>query len=176
MPSRHLPGRMGDTVLGKFEILNRKLSEWCEWIGLAGLLLMMVTTCVDVVGAKVFNLPVLGAIDIVMLCQIVAISFAASMTLITGRHIQVEFFYDFLSRRAQAVISAIADLLGIGLFIVIIWRLYDLGRSFQATGEYSMTIYIPYYPFAYGIAFASIPVCLILLVEFLKSFVKKVQK
>lgn len=163
-------------MLGKFETFNRKLSEWCEWIGLAGLLLMMVTTCVDVVGAKVFNLPVLGAIDIVMLCQIVAISFAASMTLIMGRHIQVEFFFDFLPKRAQTVISAIMDLLGLGLFIVIIWRLYNLGYSFQSSGEYSMTIYIPYYPFSYGMAFAAIPVCLILLVEFLKLFTRKVQK
>lgn len=163
-------------MLGKFEAFNRKLSEWCEWVGLAGLLLMMVTTCVDVVGAKVFNLPVLGAIDIVMLCQIVAISFAASMTLITGRHIQVEFFYDFLPRRAQTVISAFVDFLGLGLFVVIIWQLYKMGASFQASGEYSMTIFIPYYPFAYGIAFASIPVFLILLVEFLKSFTRKVQK
>lgn len=163
-------------MLDKFEKLNRTLSEWCEWVGLAGLLLMMVTTCVDVVGAKVFNLPVLGAIDIVMLCQIVAISFGASMTLIAGRHIQVEFFFDFLPQGARNVIGAIVDLLGLGLFIVIIWRLYALGYSFQSTGEYSMTIYIPYYPFAYGIAFAAIPVCLILLVEFLKSLRGKVQK
>jgi TRAP-type C4-dicarboxylate transport system permease small subunit len=163
-------------VLGKIEKLNRRLSEWCEWIGLGGLLLMMVTTCVDVVGAKVFNLPVLGAIDIVMLCQIVAISFAASMTLLAGRHIQVEFFYDILPRRAQAVISSIVFLLGLGIFIVIIWRLFMLGYSFQNSGEYSMTIYIPYYPFAYGMAFAFIPICLIFLVEFLKSLTRKVQK
>jgi len=163
----------GNSVLEKFERVNRRLSGWCEWIGLVGLLLVMVITCIDVVGAKVFKLPLLGALDIVMLSQIVTISFAASMTLILGRHIQVEFVFTLLPRRAQAIINSIVLLLGLGLFIVIIWRLCVLGYSFQTSGEYSPTAYIPLYPFAYGIALGSIPVWLVFLLEFLKSLTKK---
>ena len=163
-------------MLGKFDRFNRRLSGWCEWLGLAGLLLMMVITCIDVVGAKVFKSPLLGALDIVVLSQIVAISFAASMALILGRHIRVEFAFNLLPRRAQAVINSCVLLLGLGLFIVIIWRLCVLGHSFQTSGEYSATAYIPLYPFAYGIALASIPVCLVLLLEFLKSLTSRVQK
>lgn len=163
-------------MLGTFERFNRRLSSWFEWIGLAGLLIVMLITCIDVVGAKVFLWPVLGALDIVMLSQIVAIAFAASMALILGRHIRVEFFVARLPRRAQAVIEIIVSLLGLGLFIVIVWRLCVLGYSFQTSGEYSATAHIPYYPFAYGIALASIPVCLVFLVEFLKSLTKMVHR
>jgi TRAP-type C4-dicarboxylate transport system permease small subunit len=163
-------------MLDKFERFNRRLSDWFEWIGFAAMLVIMVITCVDVVGAKVFKAPVLGSIDIVMLCQVVAISFAASMTLIAGRHIKVEFFFPLFPRLAQRVINSVIHLLGLGLFIVIIWRLYVLGYSFQTSGQYSMTIYIPYYPFAYGVAFACIPACLVLLVEFLRSLTKGGQK
>ena len=173
------PPKYGEesSVLGKFDRFNRRLSGWCEWLGLAGMLLMMVITCIDVVGAKVFKSPLLGAIDIVMLSQIVVIAFAASMALILGRHIRVEFFIKLLPRRAQAVINSIVLLLVLGLFIVIIWRLSVLGHTFQTSGEYSPTAYIPLYPFAYGIALASIPVCLVFLLEFLKSLKKiKVQK
>jgi len=120
---------------------------------------MMVITCIDVVGAKVFLWPVLGALDIVMLSQI-----------------RVEFFVARLPRRAQAVIDSVVFLVGLGLFIVIIWRLCVLGHSFQTSGEYSVTAHIPLYPFAYGIALASIPVCLVLLLEFLKSLTKMVQR
>ncbi|MHC4807937.1 MAG: TRAP transporter small permease [Planctomycetota bacterium] len=130
----------------------------------------------DVVGAKVFLWRLLGAIDIVMLSQIVAIAFAASMALILGRHIRVEFFFNLLPRRAQAVINSCVLLLGLGLFSVIVWRLCVLGYSFQTSGEYSATAHIPLYPFAYGIALASIPVCLVLLLEFLKSLTKRVQR
>ena len=163
-------------MLDKIEKLNRRLSGWFEWIGLAGLLLMMVTTCIDVVGAKVFHWRLFGAIDIVMLSQLVAISFATSMALILGQHIRVEFFFNMWSRRTQAVINSVVLLLGLGLFMMIIWRLCVLGYSFQTSGEYSATAHIPYYPFAYGVALASIPVCLVFLLEFLKSIRRIVQR
>jgi TRAP-type C4-dicarboxylate transport system permease small subunit len=111
-----------------------------------------------------------------MLAQLVAISFAAGITMIEGRHIQVEFFVNILPRRLQYIIDSIVLFLGLALFSAIIWRVCVLGYSFQTSGEYSATIYIPYYPFAYGIALASIPVWLILLVQFLKSLAKSVNK
>ena len=163
-------------MLDKFERFNRRLSSWCEWLGIIAMLLMMVITCIDVVGAKIFLSPLLGAIDIVMLSQIVAISFAASMALIIGRHIRVEFFFNLLPQRAQVVIDSFVLLLGLGLFIVIIWRLGVLGHSYQTSGEYSATAYIPLYPFAYVIALASIPVCLVFLQRFLKSLTKRGEK
>ena len=163
-------------MLDKFEKFNRRLSGWFEWIGLAALLVMMLITCIDVIGAKVFKSPILGALDVVQLSQIVAIGFAASMTLIVGRHIQVEFFFDLLPRRVQAVISPIILLIVLLFFIVIIWQIGVLGYSFQASGEYTATAYIPLYPFAYAVALAFIPVCLVLLVEFLKSFKQRAEK
>ena len=80
-------------MLDTLERFNRRLSDWFEWIGLAGMLLMVAITCIDVVGAKIFRWRLFGALDIVMLSQIVAIAFAVSMALILGRHIQVEFFF-----------------------------------------------------------------------------------
>lgn len=137
---------------------------------------MMVITCIDVVGAKVFQWRLFGAIDIVQLSQIVAISFAASMTLILGRHIQVEFFVTRFPRRIQAVINSLIFLLGLGLFVLIIWRLCVIGYSFKASGEHSATASIPYYPFAFAIALASLPVCFVLLQGFLKSIRGVVQR
>ena len=163
-------------LLDKIEKFNRSLSGWFEWIGLAGLLVVMFITCIDVIGAKLFLRPVFGALDIVMLSQLVAISFAAAFALILGRHVRVEFFVTRLPRRAQAIIDSIISLLGLALFILIIWRLCVYGYSLQTGGEVSATALIPLYPFAYGIAFASIPVCLVFLLEFLKSLARIVKK
>lgn len=155
----------------KFERFNRLISVWFEWIAFAALLLMMVITCVDVVGAKVFKWRLLGALDIVTLSQIVAIGFAASMTLIVGQHISVEFFFNIMPRPMQKVIHGFVLTLSLGLFVLIIWQVCVLGYSFQESGEYSPTIYIPLYPFAYALAFACIPVCLILIQTFIKVVV-----
>ena len=163
-------------MLDKFERFNRRLSGWFEWVGLAAMLLIMMITCIDVVGAKAFRWRLLGALDYVMLLQTVAIAFAAGMALILGRHIRVEFFFKLLPERLQKVIDSIVILIGVGLFILVIWRLLELGYSFQTSGEYSPTAYIPLYPFAYGVALASIPLCLVLVFEFLKSLTKKEQR
>ncbi|MHC4687689.1 MAG: TRAP transporter small permease [Planctomycetota bacterium] len=162
--------------LEKFEKFNRSLSSWFEWIGLFGLLVVMFITCIDVIGAKLFLRPIFGAIDIVVLSQLVAISFACAFALILGRHVRVEFFVARLPRRAQAVIDSIVFLLGLTLFILIIWRLCVYGYSLQTGGEVSATARIPLYPFAYGIALASIPVCLVFLLEFLKSLTRIAKK
>ncbi|MCK4787340.1 MAG: TRAP transporter small permease [Desulfobacteraceae bacterium] len=163
-------------MLSKLEKFNRLLSGWFEWIGLAGLLTVMFITCIDVIGAKVFLKPVLGAIDIVVLGQLVAISFAAAFSLILGRHVQVEFFVPRLPRRAQAVTDSIVFLLGLILFILIIWRLCVYGYSLQTGGEVSATARIPMAPFAYGIALASVPVCLVFFLKFVNSVIRIVKK
>ena len=159
----------GREMLNKLEEFNRRLSAWFEWIGVVGMLLMVLITCIDVIGAKVFNSPLLGAIDIVELAQIVALSFANSMTLIVGRHIRVEFVFNKLSRNTQNLVNTIVNFLLLVLFIIIIWRVIVHGYSFQSSGEYSMTAYIPYHPFTYGIAIACIPVLLTFLIVFIKS-------
>ena len=164
------------SALEKFEKFNRRLSDWFEWIGLAGFLVMMFITCIDVIGAKLFLLPVFGAIDIVMLSQVVAISFAAAAALILGRHVRVEFFVVMLPRRVRALIDIIIHLLGLTLFIVIIWRLCVYGYLLQTGGEESATARIPLAPFAYSIALASIPVCLVFLLEFLNAIVRMAKR
>lgn len=162
-------------LLDKFEKLNTRLSRWCEWISIVAMLLIVAITCVDVVGAKVFMWRLAGAIDLVMLSQLVVVAFAAGMTLIKGRHIRVEFFIKRLPQRVQNVVDSIVLFLLLVLFSTIIWRVIVLGYSFQTSGESSATVYIPYYPFAYGIALASIPVWLILFVQLIKMLKKSVR-
>lgn len=164
------------TVLSKFENFNRRLSGWLEWIGVIGLLVMMFITCIDVLLAKLFTLPIQGAIDVVMFSQLIAIAFALALTLILGRHIQVEFFVSRLPGRTQAVIDSIVSLLGLAFFIIVVWQLYGLGHSFQIAGEKSMSqLRIALFPFPYAIALASIPVCLVFLQKFLNSLFRVVK-
>ena len=162
-------------MLDKFEKFNRRLSEGAQWIGFAALFLIVVLTCVDVVGAKVFRTPVFGALDMVILAQLIAISFAVAITLIMGRHVQVEFFVMLLPKRLQSGITCMVNFLGLGLFILIVWRLFAYGYGMQIGGEESMTAGIPLAPFAYAAAVGCIPVCLIYLQKLLTSIVKAVK-
>jgi len=164
------------SVLSGTEQFNRHVIMWLEAVGVIAILTMMVITCVDVMGAKILLLPVLGAIDIVMLAQLVAISFGTASALILGRHVTVEFFVMFLPPRLQAAVEVLVNLLGLLLFVIITWRLIIYGYYMQTGGEVSPTARIPLYLFAYGIAFASIPVCLTFLLEGFKSLTRVMKK
>ncbi|MBW1945793.1 MAG: TRAP transporter small permease subunit, partial [Deltaproteobacteria bacterium] len=101
---------------------------------------------------------------------------AASITLIVGRHIQVEFFVLLLPKRLQVIIDCIVHLFGFALFSLIVWRLFVFGYSFQTGGEETATAQIPLFPFVYFAAVACIPVCLVFLHHFMESIIKVVKK
>jgi TRAP-type C4-dicarboxylate transport system permease small subunit len=163
-------------VLEEFDRFNHKISFWVEWVGLAGLLLMMFITCIDVIGAKVFKIPVPGALDIVMISQLLAISFTIAASLILGRHVEVEFFVPLLPKTLQIIVDSVVHLLCLSLFAVICWRLFAYGYSMQMGNEVSPTIRIPLYGFAYGAAVSCMPVCLIYLHRFIFSIIRIAKK
>ena len=160
----------------KYEKVVHLLSRWFSWIGFAGLLLMMLITCFDVIAAKIFVWPIPGSIEFVMLSQLLAIAFIASLAQITGRHVRVEFFTAKLSRPAQALIDGIMALFLLFFFALIVWRLYVYGNSLRAGAQVSPTAGIALYPFAYAISFACLLLCAVFVLEFLKSILEVTKK
>jgi TRAP-type C4-dicarboxylate transport system permease small subunit len=163
-------------LLSTVDKYNRHLITGLEWVGSVGFLAMMVITCIDVIGGKIFLVPVFGSIDIVQIAQLVATSFACGSALIFGRHVQVEFFTVMFPERVQAAISVVVNLLGLFLFVVIVWRLTLYGHYMQTGREVSATARIPLYPFAYGAALGSLPVCLVLLSQLITSLSRTLKK
>lgn len=162
-------------MLEKFKRFNEALAGWVEWIGFGAIVFMVVLTCIDVLGSKLFRLPVPGSLDMMMLAQLIAVSFAAAMTLIRDRHVSVEFFVVLLPRRAQALIDCVVQLLCLGLFVIIVWRLFDHGYHLQTGGEQTPTIQLPVAPFSYAAALAMVSVCLVFAQQFLRSILRVVR-
>jgi TRAP-type C4-dicarboxylate transport system permease small subunit len=159
----------------KFKKFNEMLSGWAEWVGFFAVFLMIVITCVDVVGAKLFLSPLFGALDIMMMAQLIAVSFAGAMALLRNRHVQVEFFMVIFPKRFQALVSCLIQLLCMAFFIVVVWRLFTHGLHFQAGGEETPTARIPMAPFSYAAAVGIIPMCLVFLQLFLGSILRLVK-
>jgi TRAP-type C4-dicarboxylate transport system permease small subunit len=171
-------GKMGTNFEGRLNQLNkftRSLSRYFEWIGVIGIILMFLVNFIDVVGAKLFLWPVPGATEVIGFSQIVAIAPAIAFTLLLNRHIRVEFIIMRLPKRIGATISSFSSFLGLVTFVLILWQSFLYGQSLQKAGEIGSTSRIPFYPFAYFIAFCSIPVCLAFLVEVLTSLSEAVK-
>lgn len=160
----------------RLEKFANSFSNWLNWIAGAGLVGMLGLTVFDIIGNKFFKHPIPGGIEVVALLGVVVTAFAIAYTKIMRGHIQVEFAVMRLPKRTQAAIAAFVSLLGLALFVLLTWRSIDYGLSLQASGTVTMTQEFPFYPFVYATAFCCIPVCLVLLVEFLKSVMKAVKK
>ncbi|HSB06737.1 MAG TPA: TRAP transporter small permease [Thermodesulfobacteriota bacterium] len=158
-----------ETCLNRVEKFTRSFSRSLESLGVIGFLLMFLVNLVDVVGAKLFLCPLPGSVEIISFSQIVAIAPAIAFTLILGRHIRVDFIIDRLPKRVRATITSISSLLSLILFALVLWQSYLYGVSLQRAGEIGSTSHLPFFPFAYLIALCSIPVCLVFLVEVLRS-------
>ncbi len=166
-------------MTGKIERLEKfahSSSHWVNWVAGVGLVAMFGLIVADIIGIKFFKQPIPGAIEMVGFLGAVVTAFAIAFTQVRRGHIQVEFFVMRLPKHAQAGVTALVSLLGIALFGLLAWQSYDFGRTLQVTGEVSMTQRIPFYPFVYAIAFCCLPICLLLVVDFLKSVTKAVKK
>ncbi len=170
---------------GKIECLERfanSFSNWLNWVAGVGLVGMLALTVGDIFGIKLaqagvpFFRPIPGGIEVVAFLGVVVTGFAIAYTQVLRGHIKVEFVVMRLPQRVQAVIGAFVALLGLALFVLLAWQSVKYGLSLQTTGTVSMTQKIPFYPFVHGIAFCCIPVCLLLVVEFLRSVMKAVKK
>lgn len=142
-----------------------RLSNWGEWIGVIGIIVMVALTCIDVVGAKLFLLPVPGCIEIVSLVQVATIVFAVAVTQREGGHISVEMFVSNFPARVRAVVKIFTSLLGLVLFVLLIYKGIGLGNEYFEAKEVTATVLIPFYPFAYAFSIALLPIAMMMLVD-----------
>ncbi len=103
-------------------------------------------------------------------------AFGIAYTQVQHGHFQVEFFVMRLPARLRAGVSVLVSAMGFALFALLCWQSVEYGVSLINSGEVSMTSRIPFYPFVFAIAFCCIPVCLVLLVEMLKSIMRVMQE
>jgi TRAP-type C4-dicarboxylate transport system permease small subunit len=152
-----------------------RLSMWGEWIGVAGVIIMVVVTCADVLGAKLFMAPVPGSTEIISLVQVAAIVFAVAATQRHKGHISVEMFVGSLPPRVRSLSNAFTACLGAVLFVLLIVEGVRLGNEYLDAGEVTATVQIPFYPFAYAFSVALLPVALMLVVDVVEALKEAVR-
>lgn len=162
--------RPAGPFLEGLERFNRSLAAAAEAVALAALVFMVALTCVDVAGTKLLLRPVPGSLDMMMMAQLVGVTFAAAPTLVAGRHVTVDFLVALLPERARAALALAVDAALLALFVIIVWRLCAEGAELQASREVTPTAAIPLAPFAYAAGLGTIPVCLVLVERLLVQF------
>ena len=153
-----------------------RLRSAVEWLSrfinmFAGIAItfIMVLTVLDVI-LRSFRRPIVGTYELVAFSGAVVIGFAIPLTSWMRGHIYVDSFIAKLPKTARSVCNLITRCMGIGLFFLIGWNLIKVGMDLQRSGEVSLTLQLPFYPVAYGVAVSCLVQCLVLLVDIAKIF------
>jgi TRAP-type C4-dicarboxylate transport system permease small subunit len=142
--------------------LIRRIAGIMYWVAGVALAAMMFLTVADVV-LRYFKMPIVGTYEIVSLLGAVVIGFAVPQTTLERGHVLMDFFTGRLPFGGQRMFHFLTRLLAILTFYIIGWNLYKLGNDLWQTGQVSLTLKIPEYPVAYGIAVCCLFECLVLL-------------
>jgi TRAP-type C4-dicarboxylate transport system permease small subunit len=157
----HLMKKLGDTI--------HSITGGANWIAAAALVAMMLLTCSDVV-LRFFRHPITGTYEMVGLLGTVVIALSLAHTTEEKGHISVEFIVERLPKRVREILDAANRFIAIVLFGIVAWQSIRYALDLRASGEVSLTIQMPIYPFILSIAGGCILVCLVLAYDLYMTF------
>ena len=137
----------------------KKKSTILEWIqqkmltmGAVCLMGMAIVTCCDII-SRFFNYPIFGSEEIVTIFAVLVIGFTLPFAYTQKSHISVEMLVRYLSKKKQAYLKCITDIIALILFFIVTWRMILYAMVMQKTGEVSMNLDIPQYYILYLLSF-----------------------
>jgi TRAP-type C4-dicarboxylate transport system permease small subunit len=158
--------------------ISKDLAKILYWIAGFAIVSMMLLTCTDIIlrlGVTLYHryhlwflspfMPIPGTYELVCFLGAIAVSFAMAHTSVEKGHVAVSLIVQLLPKRAQALIGSITSSFGLIFFALLSWQSMLYANDLRSSGEVSLTLQLPFYPFVYGISFAAVAVCLVLIVE-----------
>jgi TRAP-type C4-dicarboxylate transport system permease small subunit len=135
---------------------------------------MVFLVCVNIVLRRVWR-PILGTYEIVEFLAAVVISFSLAHCAVQKGHVAVGMLVERFSKRTQAIIDIITEIVSISIFALVAWVSFTYATSKWQSGEVSLTLRMPFYPFIYAVCLGCVMMCLVLFVDLLKSISKVVK-
>jgi len=147
----------------------RRFSGWMNGLSGIVLFLMMMLTVVDV-ALRIFWRPITGTYELVAMAGAVVVAFAIPQTSWDNAHIFVDFLLENRSQTVKRVFGLFARLLGAVLFVILGYYLFTKSNHLFRSGDVSLTLGIPYYPVAYGLAFCAFMEAFVLVLQIAALF------
>jgi TRAP-type C4-dicarboxylate transport system permease small subunit len=144
--------------------MTHRVSVWMNALGGIILVLMMLLTAADVV-MRLFGRPITGTYELVALAGAMVVAFAIPQTTREKANVMVDFLVEGRSESVKRVLFVFTKILGIILFVLIAWYLFQKATDLYRQGDVTSTLQFPFYPAAYGLAFCCFIESLVLLME-----------
>lgn len=147
--------------------LTEKISRGLNVIALCALTFIMLLTVSDVV-LRYFGHPIVGTFEVVGFCGAIVIGFSLPLTTWDRGHIFVDFLTQKMPKGGKKMLDLATRGASLVLFGIIGWNLFIYSNKLFQSGEVSLTIQLPFYPFSYGVGVCCFLQCFVLLGDIVK--------
>lgn len=154
----------------------RALDTLCVGFAMvAGLILFFLVglTFLDVIMRYIFSSPIFGARDVLEMGMIVVISLGFPFTWRVGGHIVVDLLPDYGFAFLTAGRDIFVRIIGIIIFGFLAWRSWHTAEDAALFNEKTNMIELPFQPFLWLLAFASVFQAAVLLTESIRILLKQ---
>lgn len=128
------------------DILLKRISNGLAAFACLILVLIMLTTFVDVVGRYFFNAPVTFAVELIQLGMGLLVLFGLAITTLERGHIAVDVLETLVSEPVRKFFAMIAAISAVIFISLIAWRLWDRGINFMGDGLATDVLFVPVWP------------------------------
>lgn len=101
------------------ETFSTRLKNAQVRLAMIALVIMMCSTCIDVVLRFLFNRPIQGAYDIVEACLVVFVFHGMSASFLARKNIVIDIVDSIVSRRTERILVRLSDVISIALLVLI---------------------------------------------------------
>jgi TRAP-type C4-dicarboxylate transport system permease small subunit len=142
-----------------------KIAELINGLGMVILFLLMLLTVTDVVLRKIFSKGILGTLEISEFMMATIVFFALAEGELKDRNVNVDLLVNSLSLKSRVIIDVLVKIFGLALYCLITFAVFSYATLMKSSGEVSLDLLLPRYPFIYIVAVALILFSVVLLLR-----------
>jgi TRAP-type C4-dicarboxylate transport system permease small subunit len=129
-------------LYGRYVWALRLIVNLLAAVAALAIVVMILVTCVDVVGRRI-GYPLKGTYDMVEMLSAIMIAGALPYTTAYKGHVAIEFILQKLSRRGRIILDLFVRSASILMFGFLTWRFIQYGQELKASGQVTLTLQWP---------------------------------
>ncbi len=138
-------------------------------LGMAVLIAMVLLLVADVVSRRVFNSPLSWGFELVKVMLAVVVSYTIVYCAVRGGHIRIDLLTNRFPKKAQQILDVVIYLFGTGLFGLMSWGLVIHAMHLWDANRITGVLPVPIFYFVFSLAFGSLLLALVLLVQLIST-------
>jgi len=146
------------------------ISSWMYSLAGTILVLMMLLTAVDVI-LRLFGRPITGTYELISLAGAVVVALSVPQTTRNKANVAIDFLVTDCSKGVRNGLFVFTKILGMILFMLIAWYLFEKATVFYKDGFVTSTLQFPFYPVTYTLALCCFIESAVLLAEIYRNVI-----